>query len=58
MRAMNTEKRFDCIEFKRKAQEQIHEETKGLKPEGEIAYFNRAARTGPLGDWWKTLRSS
>ena len=34
-------KDFDSIEQKRKAQEAILLETKGMKPEEEIAYFHR-----------------
>jgi len=34
-------KDFDCIEQKRKAQKAILADTKGLKPEEEIAYFRK-----------------
>jgi hypothetical protein len=43
---------FDCIAFKRKAQEQIHRETKGMTPEQELEYIHRKAREGEMG---KTL---
>lgn len=36
-------KTFDCVEMKRKAQNRIFEETRGLAPEEELAYFHRAA---------------
>ena len=48
-------KRFDCIEFKERAQAQIYEEIKDLTPEQQIEYFNRRAENGPLADWWKRI---
>ena len=35
-------KDFDCVEMKRKAQEEIYEEIKDLSLEEEIKYFNEA----------------
>jgi len=35
-------KEFDCVEMKRKAQEEIYEEIKDLSLEEEIKYFNEA----------------
>lgn len=43
-----TEKSFDCIAFKRRAQEKIYEEIKEMTAEEEIAYFKRLAKTGPF----------
>jgi len=37
-------KTFDCVAMKRKAQERIREETKGLSREEEFACFHDAAR--------------
>jgi hypothetical protein len=51
-------KKFDCVEFKRKAQTEIFEETRGMTPEQEIAYFNRKAETGRVGKWWKKIRKA
>jgi len=51
-----TEKDFDCVEFKRKAQLRIYESIKDLSPSEEIEYFRKAAERGPLGAWWKTAR--
>jgi len=53
-----TEKTFDCLEFKRKAQERIYEETKHLTTEEKIAYFRQAARSGTLGQWWQSITQS
>lgn len=50
------QKTFDCVEMKRRAQARIYEEIKDLSPEEEVAYFRRAAETGPLADWWKKIR--
>lgn len=50
-----TEKTFDCLEFKRRAQEQIYEETKHLSTSEKIGYFKQAALSGTLGQWWQNL---
>ena len=55
MKRRKTEKGFDCIGFKRKAQAEIYREIKGLSPEQEIEYFRRGAAAGPLGRWWRAL---
>lgn len=55
MKNKQAEERFDCLEFKRRAQEEIIEETRGMSPDEEIEYFRRAAETGPLGELWKSL---
>jgi hypothetical protein len=49
-------KDFDCVEFKRNAQEAIYEKIRNLKPEEEIAFFRDAARQGPLGQWWADVQ--
>lgn len=49
------EKRFDCLEFKCKAQEQIYEETKHLSTAEKIEYFKQAALSGMLGQWWQSV---
>lgn len=36
-------KTLDCIEMKRRAQDRIYVETRGLTSEEELAYFHRAA---------------
>jgi hypothetical protein len=35
-------KTFDCVEMKRKAQEEIYEETKNMSREEELEYFHKA----------------
>lgn len=52
------EKTFDAVAFKRKVQSEIYEETKDMSPRERIAYFRRAARTGPLADWWRRISGS
>ena len=49
---------FDAIAFKRDVQAQVSEEIKGLSAEKEIAYFRKAAESGPLGAWWRSIRSN
>jgi len=36
-------KKLDCIQMKRKAQEQIYEEARNLSREEELEYFHQAA---------------
>ena len=48
-------KTFDCVEQKRKAQERIYEQIRGLDHRQEIAYFDRAVQSGPLADFWRRL---
>jgi hypothetical protein len=50
---MKSHKAFDCVEMKRKIQEKIYEETKGLSREELIAYFRCHAETGPFARLWK-----
>ncbi len=37
-------KKFDCVEMKRRVQEQIREETRNLTREQELDYFHHAAQ--------------
>lgn len=46
---------FDCLEFKRRAQDRIYEEIKDLTPEEELEYWRRSVDEGPFGSWWRTL---
>jgi len=46
---------FDCIAFKRRVQTEIREQTKGMTPEEEMAYFHRRVADGPFGKWWGSL---
>lgn len=47
-----TFKLFDCVEMKRRAQEQVYEETRGLSRREEVEYFHRAGE-----EFWKEMRS-
>ncbi|MBI5242076.1 MAG: hypothetical protein HY922_00165 [Elusimicrobia bacterium] len=49
-------KKFDCLEFKRRAQMEIYEEIRRLSPPQQIEYFNREAARGPLSGWWRAIR--
>ena len=49
---------FDCVEFKRQAQEKIYEEIKDLSIAEQLEYFRRKAASGPLGSWWSNLVAS
>jgi hypothetical protein len=52
MRIDKNSKRFDCVEMKRRIQEQIYEETKGMSTEEIVAYFHQRVEKGPFGDLW------
>jgi len=51
-------KSFDCVEFKRQAQRRIYRDIKGMTPEQEIAYFEKHAEEGKLGDWWTQIKAA
>ena len=55
---MKTEKAFDCMEFKRRAQIKIYEQIRGMTHEQEREYFEQQAERGPMGDWWKRMKKS
>ena len=46
-------KSFDCVEMKRRIQEKIHEETKGMSAEEVVQYFHNRVEEGPFADLWK-----
>jgi hypothetical protein len=52
-----SEKTFDCIQYKRKVQSEIYDEIKGMTHAEEIAYFQRQADSGALGQWWKRVKA-
>lgn len=54
---MATTKDFDCISFKRSAQEKIYEQIKGMTPAEEIAWFRQKVTNGPFGNWAERLKS-
>ena len=56
MNRSDSSNRFDCIAFKEQAQSEVYEEIKDLTPEQQVDYFNKHARNGPLGQWWRKLR--
>ena len=41
-----TKKKFDCIEFKQKAQERIYEEIKGMSGKRKLITLRNALRQG------------
>jgi hypothetical protein len=47
---------FSCLEYKRRVQQEILEETKGMTREEELRYFRDAAAKGPLSAWWKAVQ--
>lgn len=47
---------FDCIAHKRKVQEEIYQETKGMTPQQELEYIHRKAREGEMGKLLERLR--
>jgi hypothetical protein len=56
MSQTKTRKKFDCVEFKRKAQAEIYAEIERLSPDEQREYFRRRAESGPLGRWWLSVK--
>lgn len=57
MKTKGAKKKFDCVEFKRKAHERINRETEGMTTQQEAEYFQKAVQSGPLAAWWNSLRA-
>ena len=55
---MATTKDFDCIAFKRAAQERIYEQIQNMTPVEEIAWFKQKVESGPYGELWKRISAS
>lgn len=58
MKATQTTKTFDCIDFKRRVQAEIYEAIRHLSPTERMEYFQRRAEEGPLGDWWRGVKQA
>jgi hypothetical protein len=54
----NSEKSFDCLEFKQQAQTQIYQEIKHLSTLEKIQYFRNAAASGTTGEWRQSLQKT
>ena len=50
-----TSKPFDCIAYKRQAQEAIEAVIHGASTEEQIAYFRHRAESGRIGAWWHSI---
>jgi hypothetical protein len=57
-RKIGTNKTFDCVAFKRQAQEDIYRIVRNMTPAQEIGYFAKCAREGKLGHWWKQVKAA
>ena len=55
MKRRATNKRFDCVAFKRRAQWKVYEDTRQMTLAEQVEYFRRRARSGALGSWWKRV---
>lgn len=55
--ATKTEKTFDCIAFKRKAQSERYERTKHMTDAEKLADLRRSVESGPLAEFWKRVKS-
>ena len=47
---------LDCVEMKLRIQAEIHEETKGMTIDQEIAYYQQSVDKGPFKKLWKSLK--
>ena len=52
---MATTKDFDCIAFKRSAQEKIYAQIQGMTPAEEVAWFRRKVDSGPYRELWRHI---
>ena len=55
---MATTRDFDCIAFKRAAQERIYEQIQNMTPVEEIAWFKQKVESGPYGELWKRISAN
>jgi pyridoxine/pyridoxamine 5'-phosphate oxidase len=58
MQTPKSEKPFDCVAFKRRAQTKIYEETHAMIAEEQVAYFRKRALRGALGAWWQRVSAT
>jgi hypothetical protein len=58
MKRRATNKRFDCVVFKRRAQSKVYEDTRQMTVAEQVEYFRRRARSGALGSWWKRVSTA
>jgi hypothetical protein len=57
-RERQKEEPIDCIKMKRKIQEAIYRETRGMTPEEELRYFREQVASGPFADLLRKRRRS
>ena len=50
-----SEKPFDCLKFKARAQAGIYEKIKSLTPAEEIEFFRHESETGPFAGFIKAI---
>jgi hypothetical protein len=50
-----TEKQFDCMALKRRAQERIYEETANMTHAEFVAYLRKSVAEGPFATWWNDV---
>ena len=55
---MNRKKGFDCVEMKRRIQERIYTETKGMSRDEFVAYMRRHMEQGPFAELFNKVRKS
>ena len=58
MSQARVKKSFDCIAHKRKSQNEIYEAIKDMSPQEQIEYFRKRAESGPLSEWWKSVKEN
>lgn len=58
MKKQATDKAFDCVAFKRRAQSKVYEDTRQMTVAEQVEYFRRRAQSGALGSWWKRVSPS
>lgn len=49
---------FKALEFKEQAQARVQAELAGLSGEEKLRKINEMVETGPLGDWYRSMRAA
>lgn len=57
MKTKKADLAVDCVAMKRAAQAKLAEKTRGMTHAEEIAFYEREAATGPMADYWRSIRS-
>ena len=55
MKTKNQTERFNCLDFKEKAQSAIYDQTKGMTRVRLSRYFEKRVESGPFAELWERI---